>query len=107
MSEVIKITEEQGSELRELEYFSGDVESYEINGHSYSYLDLKENVEEHRWNRTDLYVFKRDDGKLFGMLYDVGLTENQENGFIYNIPQLYEVERIEKVVTTVTYGAVQ
>ena len=108
MSEVIKITEEQGEELAEYGFYSnGGVKPIEIDGHTYTYKDVEEDVEDHRWNTTHLNIFEREDGKLFGMLYDVGLTETQENGFVYNNPELFEVTRVEKVVTTVTYEKVK
>lgn len=102
MSEVIKITDDQGEELLETEYGS----SAEIDGHTYDYFDIQYDVEDHRWNTTHLYIFKRDDEKLFGMKYDVGLTENQENGFVYNNPQLYEVNQKIETITKVSYSKV-
>ena len=107
MSEVIKITEEQGEELAEYGYFSnGGGDPIEIDGHTYTYEDVQEDVEDHRWNTTHLNVFKREDGKLFGMLYDIGLTEGQENGFVYNVPELYEVDRSEKTTVVISYEKV-
>lgn len=102
--EVINITEEQGGELAEYGFYSDDNgDPVKINDHTYTYYDVKEDVQDHRWNTTHLFVFKREDGKLFGMLYDIGLTESQENGFVYNHPELYEVNKIEEVVTKVSY----
>lgn len=106
MSEVIIITESEGSDLHEESYMSGD-SSIMVGGHSYSFIETIYGIEDHRWNSTDLHVFERDDGKLFGMKYDVGLTENQEDGFVYNSPALYEVVRKEKTVTTVYYERVK
>lgn len=104
---IVGITEDQGDELAEYGYYSeGGGEPIEINGHTYTYYDVQYDVEDHRWNTTHLCVFERDDGKLFGMKYDIGLTENQENGFVYNSPELFEVERVEKVVKTVNYKKV-
>lgn len=99
----IEITEEQGEELYELEWIKGA--SIEIEGHTYTYYSTEENVESHRWANTNLLVYKRNDGKLFGMLWDVGSTESQESGFIYNLPELYEV--VAKEIKTVTYVAVK
>ena len=104
----IKLTEEQGNELAEYGFYStGGGDPVNIEGHVYTYLDLEYDVQDHRWNTTHLCAFTRDDGKIFGMYYDVGLTENQENGFVYNQPELFEVSRTEQVVTTVTYNEIK
>lgn len=104
----IKLTESIGEEFAEYGYYSdGGGEPMEYEGHTYEYFDVEHDVEDHRWNTTHLCVFQRDDGKLFGMLYDIGLTESQENGFVYNEPVLREVVRKEKIVTTVSYESVK
>lgn len=57
--------------------------------------------EPRRWSRMILVVFKRvSDGKLFGIQYDEGLTEMQEDE-CYDT-ELREVEARE--VTTVEYN---
>lgn len=98
----VELTEEQGELLQELSYENAP--AVEVDGHSYVYEGGEDNVEEHRWATSNLYVYKRDDGKLFGMLYDIGSTEEQESGFVYNKPQLYEV--FEQKVTVSVYEAV-
>lgn len=63
------------------------------------YVDREEG-EPGRWNRMILVVFKRvSDGKLFGIEYDEGLTEMQEDECWST--KLREVEARE--VTTVEY----
>lgn len=101
---IVEITEEQGRALREESYVI-EPEPVDIGGHRYLYVDTEENVEDHRWADTDLLVYKRDDGKLFGMKWDNGSTESQESGFIYNQPRLVEV--VAKEITTVTYEVVK
>lgn len=64
------------------------------------YVDREEG-EPRRWLRTILVVFKRvSDGKLFGIEYEEGLTEMQEDE-CYDT-ELREVEARE--VTTVKYN---
>ena len=104
MSEIIKLTESQGEEFAEYGYYSnGGGDPLELDGHTYTYTDVVERYEEHRWNSTDQIIFEREDGKLFALLYDIGNTEEQENGFLYNSPELYEVVKKEKIVKTVEY----
>lgn len=96
----IELTEEQGSELAEYGYSSnGGGDPVVIDGHTYTYLDVEYNVDDHRWADTHLVVFERGDGKLFGMNYDTGSTENQENGFVYSRRELFEVEAEQITVT--------
>lgn len=107
MAERIKLTELQGDDFAEYgEYSNGGGDPIELDGHKYTYVDIVERYEEHRWNYTDQIIFERDDNKLFALNYDIGLTEEQENGFMYNSPELYEVVKKEKVVTTVSYDKV-
>lgn len=99
----VKITEAQGFELVELE---GSKRAIEIDGHVYTHFDTVYDYEDHRWNDTNQYIYQRDDGKLFDMLFDIGKTESQENGFIYNEPELNEVERKEKQCVEISYVGV-
>lgn len=94
MSETIQISEEQGEEFVE-----GD--GFTLDGHTYFRLTEVPDYEDHRWCDTSLFVFRRDDMKLFGIKYDFGSTESQESGFIYNEPHLVELS--EQVVTTTVY----
>lgn len=104
MAEIIKLTESQGDDFAEYgEYSRGGDNHIEFDGHVYTYVDIVERYEEHRWNYTDQIIFERDDNKLFALNYDIGLTEEQENGFMYNSPKLYEVVKKEKIVKTVEY----
>ena len=41
----------------------------------------REEYEDRRWSRTVYSVVKSDDGKLYGIVWELGLTEYQENMF--------------------------
>lgn len=41
----------------------------------------REEYEDRRWSRTVYSVVKADDGKLYGIVWELGLTEYQENMF--------------------------
>lgn len=41
----------------------------------------REEYEDRRWSRTVYSVVKADDGKLYGIVWELGLTEYQENIF--------------------------
>lgn len=104
----IKLTNEQGEEFAEYGFYSnGGGEPIELDGHKYTYVATVEDYDDHRWNSTDQLIFERDDNKLFALNYDIGKTEEQENGFLYSTAELYEVVKKEKVVTTVSYEIVK
>lgn len=106
MAEVIKISKELGEEMHEDSYTAEEhLKPHVIDGHSYTYYDSEENVKEHRWANTDWNIFKRDDDKLFALAWDDAATESQESGFVYNVPELFEVT--EKAVTTSVYEVVK
>lgn len=100
----ISIPEDLGQQLREMSFDTANP-WLEIDGLKYKYIDTEYDVEDHRWADTDLMIYEREDGKLFGMKWDNGATENQESGFIYNAPELYEVEARE--VKRTIYEAVK
>lgn len=56
--------------------------------------------EDSRWSRTIVSVIKSDDGELYAIEWEKGLTENQEHYF-GNQPERVKIEERE-VVTTVT-----
>lgn len=61
-------------------------------------------LDEHRWTRSMLTIVDFD-GKLYGIEWDRGLTEIQENEFYPSDSTIYEVDKIEKVVYTYTKKA--
>lgn len=100
----VDITEDEANEL-DLSEVCIQGEDFDFKGHTYKYVDTEDHADEHRWNYTDWYIFKRDDGKYFSHAYDWGLTESQENGYIYSKCELFEVEPYE--VTTTEYKEVK
>ena len=96
----IDITESQANE-----FDLPDAIEFELDGHKYTFIDELGGVEEHRWADTNWYIYKRDDDKLFAHPYDIGSTENQENGYVYSNCELFEV--IAKTVTKTDYEVVK
>lgn len=99
---VVKIDQIVGESISEMTI--DDI--IDIKGEDYLLIDVKNNYESHRWAETSQFVLRRDsDGKLFHMLYDFGSTEEQENGFYYNNPELVEVE--QELIETYVYRVKQ
>lgn len=95
---VIKITEQLGEEISEM---SID-EMIDIQGDEYFLIAINYNYEEHRWNDTAQFILRRDrDNTLWHLLYDYAKTEEQESGFMYNVPQLEEVD--QELIETFVY----
>lgn len=108
MAEIIKLGEDIGEEFGEYGYYSdGGGDPIEHDSHTYKFVNVVNDIEEHRWCDTQQIIFEREDGKLFALNYDTGKTENQENGFYYSEPELYEVTKREVVTTVVSYDKVR
>lgn len=95
---VIEINESIGEEISNLSLG----ESIEINDQKYILHDVVNNHEEHRWCSTSQFILIDSNEICWQMLYDYGLTEEQESGFIYNKPELKEVNSYTKSVTYYT-----
>lgn len=94
----VEITEAEAQELDLSDFYTvGD--TFDFKGHTYTYVETLDHVDEHRWNYTNWFIFKRDDGKLFAHPFDYGNTESQENGYVYSNCELFEVEAYTKTVT--------
>lgn len=59
----------------------------------------EEELDEGRWHMIMLTIVEFN-GKLFGIEWDRGLTEYQENEFDANESTVYPVDRVEKTVYT-------
>jgi hypothetical protein len=62
-----------------------------------------EQGENRRWSRSNLEIFKVEDtrDRYFGLYWEEGLTENQENEAYSQVA--VEFERTEKTVVVVSY----
>lgn len=59
----------------------------------------EEDLDSGRWQLYKLTILEID-GKLYGVEWSEGLTENQENEFYPSKSTIYEVDKTEKVVYT-------
>ena len=87
---IVDITEQEARELYLYDFYTvGD--TFDFKGHIYTFVEQLDHVDEHRWNYTNWFIFKRDDDKLFAHPFDCGNTESQENGYVYSKCELFEV----------------
>lgn len=87
------------SKLRsESSYFSPNDFEYMYDDYDVDYVDEVQ-LDEGRWTAQMLTILSYD-GKLWGVAWQRGLTEMQENEFYPSNTTVFEVDKIEKVVYT-------